>query len=352
MQYYLDFLLERSAAQWAPCVLGMVLALAALDYLLVYRPQAGGIAQVEAGVEIARLEQARLRRQADRLPRLREEFAALRRALHSRLPRAAEPVDPLQSVTSRAAAAGLEMTRFQPGAAVAGEFLAEIPLEVEFTGTYHDLLRFLDTTAPSGSPDTRKLTVTALPSNGAATRLRIAMELVTLRLPVREPDDESGEETGMARDARVREFPEPQPFLSLAGTGSDLLPRDPFEPYRIPAPPGTEPPPETDQDPGKPPQPIPGPRFHAAGILWENHAATALLKDAEGYHYLVRPGSRLGDGSNHVKTITPCEVVLETTRSEPRPTETRLLLRYCDSPEGTESRREDQRPERSGAPSY
>ena len=83
MQYYLDLLLERSAAQWAACIVGLSLALASLDYVLLYRPQSGGIARVKAGLEIARLEQTRLRRQADRLPRLREDHAALRRALRS-----------------------------------------------------------------------------------------------------------------------------------------------------------------------------------------------------------------------------------------------------------------------------
>ena len=165
------------------------------------------------------------------------------------------------------------------------------------------------------------------------------MELVTLRLPAPDPDDEGGEETGTVQDAEGREIPAPPPSLS-AGAGSGPLPRDPFQPYRIPTPPETEPPPETDPDPSPPPLPIPGPGFHAVGILWENHGATALLKDAEGNPYLVRPGSRLGDDSSHVKTIAPCEVVLETTRSEPRPTETRLPLRYCDSTKGTENRRE------------
>ena len=330
MRYYLDLLLERSAAQWAACILGVILALAALDYVLLYRPQSGSIARVKAGLEIARLEQARLRRQAGRLPRLREDLAALRRVLRARLPRVAEPADPLESVTARAAAAGLEMVRFQPGGAVAGEFLTEVPLEVEFTGTYHELVRFLDTADPGTLPDIRDLGIAALPADGGATRLRITMESVTLRLPAWNTDDEAGNATEAAREVEGREIPTAPPS-PLAGANAASLSRDPFEPYRIP-PAEEEPPPEPDTEPNPPPEPTPQPRFQATGIVWGTHDAAALLKDAEGYSYVVRPGSRLADESSHVKAITPCEIVLETPGPDQQPRETRLPVRHCDSP--------------------
>lgn len=336
MRYYLDLLLERSAAQWASCILGVILTLVALDYVLLYRPQSGSIARIKAGLEIARLEQTRLRRKADQLPRLRDDLVALRRVLHSRVPRATGPVDPLESVTARAATAGLEMVRFQPGTAVAGDFLTEVPLEVEFTGTYHDLLRFLDSTAPATSPDTRKLAIAALPANGDATRLRFTMELVTLRLPVRETDDEGVERTGAAHEVDEVEGREawamavPQP-LPLGGANSAPLSRDPFEPYRIPPPPEEEPL-AADPEPSPPPEPAPRPRLQATGIVWGTHAAAALVKDVDGHVYVVRPGSRLGDDSSHVKSITPCEVVLETPEPDQQPRETRLPVRHCDSP--------------------
>lgn len=328
MQYYLDLLFERSAAQWAACIVGVSLALASLDYVLLYRPQSGGIARVRAGLEIARLEKARLRRQADRLPRLREDLAALRRALPSRLPRVAVPADPLERVTARAAAAGLEMVRFQPGAAIAGEFLTETPFAVEFTGTYHDLLRFLDTAAPGTLADTRELAIAALPANGGATRLGITMELVTLRLPARNADDdgvetETGREGGGTPAPRALDPP-------VAGVHAAPLSRDPFEPYQA-SPPVEEPLPAADPEPAPPPEPTPRPRFQATGIAWGTHDAAALVEDAEGHVYVVRPGSRLGDDSHHVKAITPCEIVLETPGPDQQPRETRMSVRYCDS---------------------
>ncbi|MCY4485533.1 MAG: type 4a pilus biogenesis protein PilO [Deltaproteobacteria bacterium] len=329
MQYYLDLLLERSAAQWAACILGASLALAALDYALLYRPQSGSIDRVEAGLEIARLEQTRLRRQADQLPRLREDLAALRGALRSRLPHADEPVDPLESVTARAAAAGLEMVRFQPGAAVAGEFLTEVPLELEFAGTYHDLLRFLESAAPGTLADARKLAIAALPGNGDAATLRIAMELVTLRPLERDADDEGGDETRTAREAAGRGTPAP-PSPSAVVTAAPLS-RDPFEPYRTP-PPVAQPLPAADPEPTPSPEPVPQPRLRATGIVWGPLHAAALVKDAEGDIHVVGRGSRLGGHSYHVKAITPCEIILQAPGPDGQPRETRLSVRHCDSP--------------------
>lgn len=345
MQYYLDLLFGCSAAQWAACIVGVSLALASLDYVLLYRPQSGGIARVQADLEIARIEQARLRRQADRVPRLREDLAALRRALLARLPRVAVPADPLERVTARAAATGLEMIRFQPGAAIAGEFLTETPFAVEFTGTYHGLLRFLDTAAPGTLADTRKLAIAALPANGGATRLGITMELVTLRLPARDADDEGGLETETGRGSEGGGTPAP-PLLAppLAGVQATPLSRDPFEPYQA-SPPAEGPLPAPDPEPAPPPETNPRPRFQATGIAWGTHDAAALVEDAEGHVYVVRPGSRLGDDSNHVKAITPCEIVLETPGPDKQPRETRLPVRYCDSPRQVDPDQNTVRPE-------
>ncbi len=334
MWYYLDLLLERSAAQWALAIAGVILALIALDYVVLYRPLSQGIARVHAGLEIARLEQTRLRRQADQAPRLRQELAALRRALRSRFPRVVEPVDPLERVTARAAMAGLEVARFQPGATVAGEFLTEGLLEVEFTGTYHDLLRFLDSAAPATLPDTRSLTIETLPGGDGTTRLRITMEMATLRLP---PDTgEANRVMEAAGGAGTVDVPAPHgpPRRPDDDDDSHALLRDPFEPYRLLPAPGTESP----EPVLEPVLPLPELRFQAMGIVWGRDDAAALLKDTEGYGYVVRPGSRLGDGSHHVVSITPCEVVLDATPPAQPPREVRLPVRHCDSWKRTEAR--------------
>ena len=178
--------------------------------------------------------------------------------------------------------AGLEMIRFQPGAAIAGEFLTETPFAVEFTGTYHDLLRFLDTAAPDTLADTRKLAIAALPARGGATRLGITMELVTLRLPARNADDEGGVETETGRESEGGKTPAPPPLAPpLAGVDSTPLSRDPFEPYQA-SPPVEEPVPAPDPEPAPPPEPTPRPRFQATGIAWGTHDAAALVEGCRG----------------------------------------------------------------------
>ena len=143
MQHYLDLLLERPLGQRIFILAGLVLALAALDYGLVYRPRATGIARTTAELELARFEGARLRKVLGRLPGLRDQEETLRRDLRRLLPRLGGAATPLEDISARAALAGLEVTRFQPGTARAGEHYEEIPVELEFKGTFHDFLRFL-----------------------------------------------------------------------------------------------------------------------------------------------------------------------------------------------------------------
>ena len=86
-------------------------------------PRPRRIARATAEIELARLDEARLRRELARLPGLRKELAGLRRERQSRLPRVGAPSTLLESVTARAALARLEVVRFHPEAAVqAGAF--------------------------------------------------------------------------------------------------------------------------------------------------------------------------------------------------------------------------------------
>ena len=86
MGHYLDLLLDRPLAQRVALIAGLVLALAAADYALVHRRQAARIARIADDLDRFRLREARARSELRRLPQLREEAAAQRRELRSRLP--------------------------------------------------------------------------------------------------------------------------------------------------------------------------------------------------------------------------------------------------------------------------
>ena len=326
MRYYLDVLLERvlerSLAQRVGYLAATVLALAALDYVLVYRHLAGGIVRATEALELARLDEARLRADLGRLPQLRGEIAALRRQLHSRLPRRPGTLTPLEDVSAQAAMAGLEVIRFHPGAARPGEHFAEVPTEVELKGAFHDLLRFLERAAGVHALlKTTNLTIDALAAEDGLATLRIALEMTAFRVRSPEPVDE--------------DTPEPAPDPPSAGVAIGPLPRDPFQPYRAPTPPEPEGP-NPDAGRNHPYEPQPAPRFRAVGIVWQKRTAVALVKDAEDFGHVVRPGARLGRHGYRIKAITPCEVVMETTRDDPASHETRLTLPRCRAFDGAE----------------
>ena len=344
MPYYLDVLLERPLPQRILLIAAMVLLLAGLDYALVYRHQAGRIARATEELELAGLAEARLRAELSRLPRLRKELAVLQRELHSRLPRRAGAPTPLENISARAARAGLEVTRFQPGVRRDQEHFSEVPVELEFGGTFHELLRFFELWAGSDEPvNVTDLTIDAL---GAEDALRIGMEIATLSVVSPGPVAEEAQallappegvdttaQDGAGRTATTR-VQAPAPALASAGVGAEPPARDPFQPYRAPAPPKPDGQPGPDGPVSRTDEPHPAQRFHAAGIVWENHSAVALVRDAEGFGHVVQPGARLGRHGYQVKTITPCAVVMETTGNHPDPHETRLELPRCGAFEG------------------
>ena len=327
MGYYLDLLLDRPLAQRVALIAGLVLALAAADYALVHRRQTAQIAHIVDDLDRSRLQEARARSELRRLPQLRREATALQRELRSRLPRGTGPPTPLEAVSARAAAAGLDVVRFQPGAARAGEHYTETVVEVDLVGRFHDLLRFFESSEEPRDPLTAaNLAIESLPSEDGRTMLRVTLEMAALRMPGPEPDTAKGEnavsEPGTATS----------PLLGKAD--ARLPPRDPFQPYRPPSPPEPEPEPEAAGD--QPHEPLPAPRFHAVGIVWGTQSAVALVKDADGFGHMVQPGALLDGHPYRVKAITPCEVIMETAGDDPAPRETRLKLARCGAYQGSE----------------
>ena len=324
MEYYLDLLLDRPLAQRVALIAGLVLTLAAADYALVHRRQAARIVHVTEEFDRSRLQEARARSELSRLPRLREEAAALRRELRSRFPRGTGSPAPLEAISARATATGLDVVRFQPGAARAGEHYTETVVEVDLMGRFHDLLTFFESSGdPRGPLKAANLVIESLPYEDGSTMLRVTLEMAALRIPTPAPDTAT-EETAVSA-------PDTASSPAVAWSDAGLPPRDPFQPYEPPAPPEPEPEAAADQ----PHEPLPAPRFHAVGIVWGTQTAVALVQDADGFGHLVQPGALLGGHSYRVKAITPCEVVMETAGDDPAPREIRLKLARCGAYEGS-----------------
>ena len=348
-----DVLLERPFAQQVLLMAAAALALAALDYAFVYRHQAAGIARTAGDLALVRLDEARLRKELSRLPGLRAELAALRGELSSTLPPGSGAAAPLETVAARAAAAGLEVVRFHPGAADVGEHFSEVPMSVELGGTFHELLRFFELSA--GSDDRLNAGDLAIDSHAAddgPPALRIVLEMAALRLSTEDEaaadqltggsrtipsrlsteDQDAAAADGAAPDTAAGAHP-PSPTPTPAPVDAETSLRDPFQPYQPPpAPRDPEEPPEPTPPPEDPPAPAPEPQFHAVGIVWEPRASVALVKDADGFGHVVEPGERLDRLGYQVKAVTSCEVVLEADHDDPQPRETRLRIPRCGDP--------------------
>ena len=155
--------------------------------------------------------------------------------------------------------------------------------------------------------------------------------MATLRLPeVEEADGNAAPVDGT--HAAVTEEASAAVEAAAPVDAVPLARRDPFQPYQVPARPNPDGLPGQDRAQDPPPAPDPAPRFQAVGIVWQKRAAVALVQDAEGYGHVVQPGSRLDGGRVRIKAITPCEVVMETTRTGPEPGEIRLRVPRCNSP--------------------
>jgi type IV pilus assembly protein PilO len=118
-----------------------------LDWTYWYGPRQSDLGEVRTQVAQRRTElelrraKTNARDAAER--ELRELGAELRRA-QARLPDQREIADLLSSVAASGRAAGLDITLFRQKPEVTHDFYAEVPVEMQMRGTYHDVVTFLD----------------------------------------------------------------------------------------------------------------------------------------------------------------------------------------------------------------
>jgi len=143
----LDDLLERPAKQKLALLGSVLLAVAVLDWQYWYGPHQRDLADLRTqlterrGELDAKRSKTNARASAER--ELRDLGAELKRA-GARLPDQREIADLLSSVAASGRAAGLDITLFRQKPEVAHDFYAEVPVEMQMRGTYHDVALFLD----------------------------------------------------------------------------------------------------------------------------------------------------------------------------------------------------------------
>ena len=143
----LDDVFERPPAQKLALVGGLVLAVVILDWQYFYGPRQRELTELSTEATQRRAEfdtkrdKTNARVQAER--ELRDLTAELKRA-EARLPDQREIADLLSSVAASGRGAGLEIVLFRQKAEIVHDFHAEVPVEMQMRGTYHDVALFLD----------------------------------------------------------------------------------------------------------------------------------------------------------------------------------------------------------------
>ena len=112
-----------------------------------YKPAAAKRAAAEAQERDLERKVSEVRAIVSNLSAFENEIAELEKRLKQalrQLPDSKELPGLLTDVTSLGKDAGLEFKAFRPRDEIAKDFYAEVPIEVEFSGGYHDIARFFD----------------------------------------------------------------------------------------------------------------------------------------------------------------------------------------------------------------
>lgn len=143
---------------------------------------------------------AEVRAVAGNEAQVKEEIAALERQLKEalrQLPNDKELPGLLTDVSSLGKNAGLEFKSFKPNEEVRKAFYAEVPIELEFTGRYHDIARFFDDI--SRLPrivNMGEMEVTIARESADQTLLKVAGRATTFRFIEEEPAPEAAPQPG------------------------------------------------------------------------------------------------------------------------------------------------------------
>ncbi len=143
----LDGILDHPGRQKMVILGCVVVSVAFIDWNYVYGPRQQELADLRGELAQKRAEYDAKRSKADARGEaereLRDLGAELKRAA-ARLPDQREIADLLSSVAASGRDAGLEITLFRQKPEVLHDFYAEVPVEMQMRGTYHDVALFLD----------------------------------------------------------------------------------------------------------------------------------------------------------------------------------------------------------------
>jgi type IV pilus assembly protein PilO len=147
MSGLLETISDWPIKQKIAALIGVVIVVFLIDYTYFLQPQQDELAQTQQSIESdqATLEQKRVKvnARAEEEKRIRDLQADVKRA-EARLPEGREIADLLSNIAASARSAGLDLTLFRQKPENYSEFYADVPVQMEMRGTYHELAAFMD----------------------------------------------------------------------------------------------------------------------------------------------------------------------------------------------------------------
>lgn len=172
-------------AQRLALLAGVALLIVGLYAYLLFLPARQRLQTVEAEELRLQRELSQVRAVVTNLDAFEREIADLERqfaAALRRLPDSKELPVLLTDISSIAKNAGLELKTFNPGSEERQDFYAEVPIQVEFSGRFHDIASFFDRIAKLPRiVNVQTLEVKTVQESTVDTRLRVRGEAVTFR---------------------------------------------------------------------------------------------------------------------------------------------------------------------------
>lgn len=143
----IDDLLDQPARTKVGLLVVAIILLGALDWQFVYGPRVERLSDLQTQLLERKTELETKRNKAnaraDVEREVRELTADLKRA-EAQLPDQREIADLLSNIAASGRTAGLDITLFRQKPEVYHDFYAEVPVQMEMRGTYHDVISFLD----------------------------------------------------------------------------------------------------------------------------------------------------------------------------------------------------------------
>ena len=147
MEGLIDTIREWPIKQKIAALVGLVLVVFVLDYLYILSPKLDALVTMKEDLardqQMLETKRVKVNARAEEEKRIRDLQADVKRA-EARLPEGREIADLLSNIAASARAVGLDLTLFRQKAETYSEFYADVPVQMEMRGTYHELAAFMD----------------------------------------------------------------------------------------------------------------------------------------------------------------------------------------------------------------